>query len=211
MFVFGFQILLDSSSRGYWLNELAWILRNDCENALKTQCFETMLSALNNCHDIVQITDDENKLMFGNLASEKIFGYKGDDLKDRSLWELQTISGLAENSSTEKESVSNGNKMNCWSGIDCQGLLEKGREFLTTPYTFDTESDWGFSWYIMLLSANRRNKKGILSLWYVHFQWEYGEQCNFLLASQIICTLDATNLCSYFGMGWLNNSVDWEF
>ncbi|XP_059082020.1 high affinity cAMP-specific and IBMX-insensitive 3',5'-cyclic phosphodiesterase 8A-like isoform X2 [Tigriopus californicus] len=99
------RILLDSSSRGYWLNELAWILRNDCENALKSQCFETMLSALNNCRDIVQITDDENKLMFSNLASERVLGFKDDDVKDRSLWELQTISGLAENSMTEKEST----------------------------------------------------------------------------------------------------------
>ena len=50
-----FQILLDSGSRGYWLNELAFLLQHDLDNALRFQCVDHLLTALDATEDVVQV------------------------------------------------------------------------------------------------------------------------------------------------------------
>ena len=50
-----FQILYDSESRGYWLNELAFILHHDTDNAIRLSCVDSLLSALDAVRDVVQV------------------------------------------------------------------------------------------------------------------------------------------------------------
>ena len=50
-----FQILYDSESRGYWLNELAFILHHDIDNAIRLSCVDSLLSALDAVRDVVQV------------------------------------------------------------------------------------------------------------------------------------------------------------
>ena len=51
-----FQILYDSESRGYWLNELAFILHHDTDNAIRLSCVDSLLSALDAVRDVVQVS-----------------------------------------------------------------------------------------------------------------------------------------------------------
>jgi hypothetical protein len=49
------QVIFDSGSRGYWLNELFLLLHSDVDTCLKLQCADTLFTALDNCRDIVQV------------------------------------------------------------------------------------------------------------------------------------------------------------
>ncbi len=72
-------MLFDSESRGYWLNELAFVLHNDVDNALRLSCVDSLLTALDAVRDIVQITDEQDRMLYANVAAEKLFGYARDD------------------------------------------------------------------------------------------------------------------------------------
>ena len=50
-----FQVIFDSGSRGYWLNELFLLLHSDVDTCLRLQCADTLFTALDNCKDIVQV------------------------------------------------------------------------------------------------------------------------------------------------------------
>jgi PAS domain-containing protein len=98
---------VDSSSRGFWLNELAQLLHNDVDNCLRMACADTLLAALDAVSDIVQIADGEERLVFTNTASEKVLGFAKEDtdFKERTVWDFQTPIGLAEIVLAEKEVV----------------------------------------------------------------------------------------------------------
>ncbi len=51
-----FQVIFDSGSRGYWLNELFLLLHSDVDTCLRLQCADTLFAALDNCRDIVQVS-----------------------------------------------------------------------------------------------------------------------------------------------------------
>jgi hypothetical protein len=50
------QVIFDSGSRGYWLNELFLLLNSDVDTCLRLQCADTLFTALDNCRDIVQVS-----------------------------------------------------------------------------------------------------------------------------------------------------------
>ena len=57
-----FQILYDSESRGYWLNELAFILHHDTDNAIRLSCVDSLLSALDAVRDVVQVSQQSSHI-----------------------------------------------------------------------------------------------------------------------------------------------------
>ena len=65
-----FQLLLDSGSRGYWLNEMAMVIHTDVEASLKLQCADLLLTALDNCRDVIQVTDSQVSHFF-SLSNSK--------------------------------------------------------------------------------------------------------------------------------------------
>ena len=68
------QVLLDSGSRGYWLNELAMIIHTDVEATLRSKCADLLLTALDHCRDVVQVTDTQDRVIYENNSTEKILG-----------------------------------------------------------------------------------------------------------------------------------------
>ena len=61
-----FQILYDSESRGYWLNELAFILHHDIDNAIRLSCVDSLLSALDAVRDVVQVCNPNNPMVLNH-------------------------------------------------------------------------------------------------------------------------------------------------
>jgi PAS domain-containing protein len=73
------RVLLDSESRGYWLNELAFILHHDVDNVIRLSCVDSLLSALDSVRDVVQITDEQDRMLYANVAAEKLLGFPRDE------------------------------------------------------------------------------------------------------------------------------------
>ncbi len=90
------QLLHDSGSRGFWLNKLATLVSADVESALKLQCVDSLIAALNGCKDLVQISDSDDRLVYANPACERILGFDpAADLSGRDAWDLQSTVGAA--------------------------------------------------------------------------------------------------------------------
>ena len=72
------------------------LVANEIDNALRLRTLETLLTALDNCTDVVQITDHEDKIIFQNSAGEKTLGYPSTDYisGDRQLWDFQSTSAM---------------------------------------------------------------------------------------------------------------------
>ena len=72
------------------------LVANEVDNALKLRTLETLLTALDTCSDVVQITDNEDKVIFQNSAGEKFFGYSSSDYisGERHLWDFQSTSAM---------------------------------------------------------------------------------------------------------------------
>ena len=72
------------------------LVANEVDNALKLRTLETLLTALDNCSDVVQITDHEDRIIFQNSAGEKFFGYSSSDYLsgERHLWDFQSTSAM---------------------------------------------------------------------------------------------------------------------
>lgn len=90
------RLLLDSGSRGYWLNELAVLMHSDVEALLRKQCVDLLLTALDSCHDVIQMTDSQDKVIYCNTAAERVLGHAASDLYDCNIWDYQATVGLSE-------------------------------------------------------------------------------------------------------------------
>ena len=100
-----FQILVDSGSRGYWLNELAMVVHTDVEASLRLQCADLLLTALDHCRDVIQVTDSQDRVIYENNSTEKILGYSSSDWFEKSIWDFQTTIGLTESVLNENETT----------------------------------------------------------------------------------------------------------
>ena len=100
-----FQILVDSGSRGYWLNELAMIIHTDVEACLRLQCADLLLTALDHCRDVIQVTDSQDRVIYENNSTEKNLGYSSSDWFEKSIWDFQTTIGLTESVLNENETT----------------------------------------------------------------------------------------------------------
>ena len=88
--------MIDNGSRGYWLNEITMLIANEIDNAVRLQTLETLITALDHCNDVIQITDHEDKIIFQNSAGERAFGFSPADYlsAERHLWDFQSTSAM---------------------------------------------------------------------------------------------------------------------
>ena len=56
------RIVGDSVSRAFWTNELLQLVRGPVKTAFRLRATQSLFSALDNCRDIVQITDSSHKV-----------------------------------------------------------------------------------------------------------------------------------------------------
>lgn len=84
------RIVGESMSRAFWTNELLQLVRGPVNTAFRLRATQSLFSALDNCRDIVQITDSNHKVTWVNHTAEKILGYPRDEILGRDIRELQT-------------------------------------------------------------------------------------------------------------------------
>ena len=72
------------------------LISNEIDNAVRLRTLETLLTALDNCSDMVQITDHEDKIIFQNSVGERVLGYSSSDYAsgDRHLWDFQSTAAM---------------------------------------------------------------------------------------------------------------------
>ena len=100
-----FKILLDSGSRGYWLNELAMIIHTEVEATLRLKCADLLLTALDHCRDAVQVTDTQDRVIYENNSTEKILGYSNSDWLEKNIWDYQSTVNLTESVLAENDTT----------------------------------------------------------------------------------------------------------
>jgi len=84
------RIVGESMSRAFWTNELLQLVRGPVNTAFRLRATQSLFSALDNCRDIVQITDSSHKVTWVNHTAEKILGFSRDEILGRDIRELQT-------------------------------------------------------------------------------------------------------------------------
>ena len=72
------------------------LISNEIDNAVRLRTLETLLTALDNCSDMVQITDHEDQIIFQNSVGERVLGYSSSDYSngDRHLWDFQSTAAM---------------------------------------------------------------------------------------------------------------------
>ena len=55
------------------------IIHTDVEASLRLRCADLLLTALDNCRDVVQVTDSQDRVIYENNSTEKILGYSSSD------------------------------------------------------------------------------------------------------------------------------------
>ena len=72
------------------------LISNEIDNAVRLRTLETLLTALDNCSDMVQITDHEDRIIFQNSVGERVLGYSSSDYSngDRHLWDFQSTAAM---------------------------------------------------------------------------------------------------------------------
>lgn len=101
-----FQILFDSNSRGYWLNELALLIHNEVETGLRLQMLESLMLSLDNCSDAIQIADQSDHILYQNATAERLAGYSLSELSEKQIWDFQSTTGLYDLVLNENNEVS---------------------------------------------------------------------------------------------------------
>lgn len=79
------------------------LLHSDLDLMTRLSGAETLFTALDNVRDIVQITDAQDRLIYGNAACEKLLGYNREDIQQQQqsgakatspagmgIWDLQS-------------------------------------------------------------------------------------------------------------------------
>ena len=65
------------------------IIHTDVEASLRLRCANLLLTALDNCRDVVQVTDGQDRVIYENNSTEKVLGYSSSDWLEKSLWDYQ--------------------------------------------------------------------------------------------------------------------------
>jgi PAS domain-containing protein len=99
------RLLLDSGSRGYWLNELAITIHTDVEASLRLRCAGLLLTALDNCRDVVQVTDSHDRVIYENNSTEKVLGFSQSSDSEKALWDFQDTVNLTESVLPENDTM----------------------------------------------------------------------------------------------------------
>ena len=81
------------------------VVHTDVEASLRLQCADLLLTALDHCRDVIQVTDSQDRVIYENNSTEKILGYSSSDWFEKSIWDFQTTIGLTESVLNENETT----------------------------------------------------------------------------------------------------------
>lgn len=70
------------------MNELVSIEQNEVKPRISIANSHAMFVALSKCKDLVQITDDSFIIQYINRATELYLGFRNDEVKGKSIWEI---------------------------------------------------------------------------------------------------------------------------
>nr|XP_050866246.1 high affinity cAMP-specific and IBMX-insensitive 3',5'-cyclic phosphodiesterase 8 isoform X1 [Vespula vulgaris] len=82
------RALLECSNEGILINELVGIYTSSVLPKTQLAAAHALYLALDRCHDMVHITNERNILQFLNKVTEKLLGYKTEELVGRNLGEI---------------------------------------------------------------------------------------------------------------------------
>ncbi|XP_020279370.1 high affinity cAMP-specific and IBMX-insensitive 3',5'-cyclic phosphodiesterase 8 isoform X2 [Pseudomyrmex gracilis] len=82
------RALLECSHEGILINELIGIYASSLLPRTQLAAAHALYLALDRCHDMVHVTDDKNVVQFLNKVSEKLLGYKKEEVLGRNLSDI---------------------------------------------------------------------------------------------------------------------------
>lgn len=88
------RCFIESSNLGMCINELVQLEVNDVRNRLKLDIAQVALTALNNCHDVIEITDGKSNLQFMNEVGEKVLGFTSDEVGGKQIQEIHKVDSM---------------------------------------------------------------------------------------------------------------------
>ncbi|XP_031777646.1 high affinity cAMP-specific and IBMX-insensitive 3',5'-cyclic phosphodiesterase 8 [Nasonia vitripennis] len=107
------RALIECSSKEMLMNELIGIYANEVRPKLQLAAAHSLYLAVHRCRDMVHVTNDRHLIQFANEVSEKLLGWKPDDLINKNLTELVTCENFTRmNQQLQKGREFHGN-MNC--------------------------------------------------------------------------------------------------
>ncbi|KAL6426588.1 hypothetical protein ACFW04_009181 [Cataglyphis niger] len=80
--------LMECSHENIIINELVGIYTSSLLPRTQLAAAHTLYVALDRCRDMVHVTDDKNIIQFQNKISEKVLGYKTEEMMGRNLSEI---------------------------------------------------------------------------------------------------------------------------
>ncbi|XP_029161012.1 high affinity cAMP-specific and IBMX-insensitive 3',5'-cyclic phosphodiesterase 8-like isoform X2 [Nylanderia fulva] len=107
------RALMECSHEGILINELVGIYTSSLLPRTQLSAAHALYLALDRCRDMVHVTNDKNIIQFLNKVSEKLLGYKTEEMMGRNLSEIIYY----ENFSLMEQQLSKGHEfegnMNC--------------------------------------------------------------------------------------------------
>ncbi|XP_070159493.1 high affinity cAMP-specific and IBMX-insensitive 3',5'-cyclic phosphodiesterase 8 isoform X2 [Polyergus mexicanus] len=82
------RALLECSHEGIIINELVGIYTSSLLPRTQLSAAHALYLALDRCRDMVHVTNDKNIIQFQNKISEKLLGYKTEEMMGRNLSEI---------------------------------------------------------------------------------------------------------------------------
>ncbi|XP_024944764.1 high affinity cAMP-specific and IBMX-insensitive 3',5'-cyclic phosphodiesterase 8 isoform X2 [Cephus cinctus] len=107
------RVLMECSHEGILINELMGIYGSEVQPRAQLAAAQSLHLAVDRCRDMVHITNDHHIVQFVNRASEKLLGYKPEEIVGKNLLEIIT----SENSILMDQQLQRGREwegnMNC--------------------------------------------------------------------------------------------------
>ncbi|XP_011503203.1 PREDICTED: high affinity cAMP-specific and IBMX-insensitive 3',5'-cyclic phosphodiesterase 8B [Ceratosolen solmsi marchali] len=82
------RALIECSSTEIVMNELIGIYANEVQPKLQLAVAHSLYLAVHRCRDMVHVTNDRHFIQFANEVSEKLLGYKLEELLNKNLSEI---------------------------------------------------------------------------------------------------------------------------
>lgn len=83
--------LIESTNEGHVMNELQLLLNADVTTALHLKATDTLFAAVDECKDIVEITDTNFHVLYVNKTCVEVLGWQADELYDRHLLRVHQL------------------------------------------------------------------------------------------------------------------------
>ena len=65
------------------------------------------MTALDNCRDVVQVTDSHDRVIYENNSTEKVLGFSQSSDLEKAMWDFQDTVNLAESVLPENDTTEN--------------------------------------------------------------------------------------------------------